>query len=103
MKLVPIKIAMISPGPLFGKEVGVGVVLGAVVPAVFFVLLEDGLGEVLLLGVGLGGGVVYEDGGGVLAMLGVLLAGLGVVVLFPWLMLCGETVVGAGPELFETL
>jgi hypothetical protein len=94
-KLEPMNSAMISPGPLLGKEVGVGVgvvVVGAVLePLDFFAPLEeDELGGVA---------------GGAIAVLGALLVGLGagVGVLIPWLVLLGETVVGAGAELLENL
>jgi hypothetical protein len=84
--------AMISPGPLLGKEVGVGAGVGVVLePLDFFAPLEeDELGGVA---------------GGAIAVLGALLVGLGagVGVLIPWLVLLGETVVGAGAELLENL
>jgi hypothetical protein len=91
-----------SPGPLLGSVLGVG--LGLVegededgFGVVVALLLLLGLGAVkplLLLGLGAGGGVAEVDGA--------LSAGLGEVVV-PWFVPSGAIVVGAGPELLETL
>src|SRR3954470_16849466 len=102
--LIPKNIAIASsPGPLLGSVLGVG--LGLVegededgFGVVVALLLLPGLGAVkpllLLLGLGVGGGVAEVDGA--------LSAGLGEVVV-PWFVPSGAIVVGAGPELLETL
>jgi hypothetical protein len=83
---VPKNNTIASPGPLFGKAVGVGVGVGEGV--VFFAPPEDELGG------GVGVGLEYA---------GVLVDGLGEGAEAPCFTSLGAMVVGAGPELFETL
>jgi hypothetical protein len=89
----------VSPGPLFGKEDGVGVDAGVLVPVDCFVPLELDPEDEFEDGAGVG----VPDVAGAFLVVGLGVAGFGVLDLVPWFMFSGAIVVGVGPELFDTL